>query len=257
MISLVIITSMYHVLFGEVNVIKSVPQPFQPNPVNVFGLFVILRAFSNGCAAMTGVEAVADGTSAFQPPEAKNAGKTLIILISILAFLFLGVGFAATVFHAKPSHAITIVAQLAEANFGRNALYWVTIGATLAVLMVAANTSFAGFPRLAAIVAKDGYMPKSLTRLGDRLVYTTGILALTVLSLLLIWLYRANVTALIGLYAVGVFLTFTLTQLAVVRRILRLRGRNWQRQLVIGLTGATATGIVTVVIAISKAGQGA
>ncbi|MHB0935120.1 MAG: APC family permease [Armatimonadota bacterium] len=257
MVSLVILASIYHFIFRGVQPIVGVPDPVAIKAGHAFGLFMVLRAFSNGCAAMTGVEAVADGTSAFKPPESKNAGKTLIILISILAFLFLGVGFSATVYHAQPSHAVTIVAQLAEANFGRNPLYWVTIFATLAVLMVASNTAFAGFPRLAAIVARDGYMPKSLARLGDRLVHNTGILALTVFSILLILLYRANVTALIGLYAVGVFLTFTLTQTAVVRRILQVRGPGWQRQLFVGITGALATGIVTVVIAVSKAGQGA
>jgi len=257
MVTMVILASIYHFIFRGVQPIVGVPDPVAIKAGHAFGLFMVLRAFSNGCAAMTGVEAVADGTSAFKPPESKNAGKTLIILISILAFLFLGIGFASFVYHVQPSHAVTIVAQLTEANFGRNPLFWITIGATMAVLMVAANTSFAGFPRLAAIVAKDGYMPKSLARLGDRLVHNTGILALTVASILLIILYRANVTALIGLYAVGVFLTFTLTQTAVVRRILQVRGKGWQRQLVIGITGALATGIVTVVIAVSKAGQGA
>jgi len=257
MIALLIVTSVYQYIRTGGH-LPQIPPPAEPFPVqHTFGLFIVLRAFSNGCAAMTGVEAVADGTSAFRPPEARNAGLTLIVLISILAFLFLGVGFAATVYHAQPSETVTVIAQLAEANFGRNVLFFLTQFATLAVLMVAANTSFAGFPRLAAVVARDGFMPKALSRLGDRLVFTWGILALTIVSGLLIWLYRANVTALIGLYAVGVFLTFTLTQLSVVRRILSLRSPGWQRQLVIGLTGAIATGIVTTVIAVSKAGQGA
>lgn len=257
MISLVIISSIIRYIATGGNV-PPLPLPEGVvEPIHGFGLFIVLRAFSNGCAAMTGVEAVADGVSAFQPPETRNAGKTLIILISILAFLFIGVGFSATIYHAHPSESVTIVSQLAQANFGRTFPYFLTIFATLAVLMVAANTSFAGFPRLAAIVAKDGYMPKALSQLGDRLVYTRGILALTIVSALLVWGYRANVTALIGLYAVGVFLTFTLTQLAVVRRILSRREINWQRQLLIGGLGAGATGIVTVVIAVSKAAQGA
>jgi len=259
LVSLVIMSSIYHALFVNISgkIITTVPDPVHIEPGHAFGLFMVLRAFSNGCSAMTGVESVADGASAFKPPEARNASKTLILLIGILIFLFLGVGYAANVYHAKPSYAVTVIAQLAEANFGRNLLFWLTIIATTAVLMVAANTSFAGFPRLAAIVAKDGYMPKSLSRLGDRLVHNTGIFALALFSTVLILLYRANVTALIGLYAIGVFLTFTLTQAAVVRHILQIRGRGWQRQLLISMTGACATGIVTVVIAVSKAGQGA
>jgi amino acid transporter len=257
LIGLLILTSVYQYIRTGGNV-PQIPPPADPFPVEyTFGLFIVLRAFANGCAAMTGVEAVADGTSAFRPPEARNAGLTLIILVSILAFLFLGVGFAATIFHAQPSRTVTVIAQLAEANFGRSIFFYLTQFATLAVLIVAANTSFAGFPRLAAIVARDGYMPKALTRLGDRLVFTWGILSLTIVSTLLIWLYRANVTALIGLYAVGVFLTFTLTQSAVVKRILSLRGPGWQRQLIIGLIGASATGIVTIIISVAKWGHGA
>ena len=259
MIAVMILVSVFNFFATGGDVPQIPPPPPQDRfPVEyTFGLFIVLRAFANGCAAMTGVEAVADGTSAFKPPEARNAGITLIILVSVLAFLFLGVGFAATIYHAQPSRTVTIIAQLAEANFGRSIFFYLTQFATLAVLIVAANTSFAGFPRLAAIVAKDGYMPKALTRLGDRLVFTWGILSLTVVSTLLIWLYQANVTALIGLYAVGVFLTFTLTQSAVVKRILSLRGPGWQRQLIIGLIGALATGVVTIVISVAKAGQGA
>ncbi|OPZ80566.1 MAG: hypothetical protein BWY76_03322 [bacterium ADurb.Bin429] len=228
-----------------------------PQPGHLLGLYVIMRAFSNGCAAMTGVEAVADGTSAFKPPESKNAAKTLVILIATLAFLFLGVGFATHIYHPKPSEVETIISQLARANFGQGILFYLINFATLAVLMVAANTAYAGFPRLAAIVAKDGYMPKSFTRLGDRLVYTSGILTLTIIAVLLIVMFEANVTRLIGLYAVGVFLTFTLAQLGVVNRVRRLKEKGWVQAMIMSGTGALVTGIVTIVIAISKFTQGA
>ncbi len=269
MIGILIITSVYRYIAAGGNV---APAPVPPNvitaePGGVFGFlaaFVIMHAFANGCAAMTGVEAVADGVTAFKPPEATNAARTLMILIGTLIFLFLGVGFATYIYHARPSETVTLVTQLAAHVFGTDIqanysaiLYYLTTFATLAVLMVAANTAFAGFPRLAAIVARDGYMPKALASLGDRLVFTRGILALTVVSIILVWALNANVTRLIGLYAVGVFLTFTLTQTAVVRRILDQRGPGWQRRLIIGGIGALATGIVTIVIAITKFADGA
>ncbi|MHB9131058.1 MAG: APC family permease [Armatimonadota bacterium] len=261
MIGIMIAATIYHYITGPPPTLAEAGQLpahiITPEPGHLLGLFVIMRAFSNGCAAMTGVEAIADGTSAFKPPESRNAAKTLVILIAILAVLFLGVGFAANLYHPKPSEVETIIAQLARANFGYSPLYYMISISTLLVLMVAANTAFAGFPRLAAIVAKDGYMPKALSRLGDRLVYTQGILALTGISVLLIWAFEADVTRLIGLYAVGVFLTFTLTQFSVVRRIMAQRERGWRRTAILSGGGAVVSGIVTLVIAISKFSQGA
>ncbi len=262
LIGIMIVASIYRYFVGgpppTLEMMGALPAEYTtPQPGHLLGLYVIMRAFSNGCAAMTGVEAVADGTSAFKPPESKNAAKTLVILIATLAFLFLGVGFATHIYHPKPSEVETIISQLARANFGQGILFYLINFATLAVLMVAANTAYAGFPRLAAIVAKDGYMPKSFTRLGDRLVYTSGILTLTIIAVLLIVMFEANVTRLIGLYAVGVFLTFTLAQLGVVNRVRRLKEKGWVQAMIMSGTGALVTGIVTIVIAISKFTQGA
>jgi fumarate reductase subunit C len=260
MAGLLIVTSIYHAITGEA---KPIPQEMlpahyvTPDPSKFVGIFVIMQAFSNGCAAMTGVEAVADGTSAFKPPESKNAAKTLVLLIGILAILFSGVGFATHVYHPKPSETQTVLAQLAQANFGKNILFHLLNFTTLAVLMVAANTAFAGFPRLAAIVAKDGYMPKSFTRLGDRLVYSSGILTLTVISIILLVAYKASVTNLIGLYAVGVFLTFTLAQWGVVNRVRSMREKGWQRAALMSGAGTLITAVVTIIIAASKFFHGA
>ncbi|HOF88181.1 MAG TPA: APC family permease [Armatimonadota bacterium] len=261
-IGVMILASLYHFFVGgpppTLEQMGALPSEYTlPRAGHVVGLFVIMQAFSNGCAAMTGVEAVADGTSAFKPPEAKNAAKTLVILIAVLAFLFLGVGFATHIYHPKPSEMETVISQLARANFGPGLMFYLINFATLAVLMVAANTAYAGFPRLAAIVAKDGFMPKSFTRLGDRLVYTTSILTLTVIAALLIWIFDASVTRLIGLYAVGVFLTFTLAQWGVVNRVRRMKEKGWVQAMLMSGAGAVTTGIVTIVIAVSKFTHGA
>ncbi|HEY3379077.1 MAG TPA: APC family permease [Armatimonadota bacterium] len=222
------------------------------------GLFILLRAFANGCSAMTGVEAVSNGVSAFQPPEAKNAAKTLSILVVVLIFLFLGTAFAAHVYHALPTATgETVLSQVARATFGYNFFYYVTQFATLAILMVAANTSYAGFPRLLAIVAKDNFAPKAFVTQGDRLVYNRGILALAIVSALIIWHFKANVTALIGMYSIGVFLCFTLSQLGMAKKIRDMREKGWRQAALINVIGAFVTGVVTVVVALTKFQEGA
>ena len=274
MIILVIMASLYHKVTGSI-----VPLSFdaldpryalphdalRPDPASpigltsMFGLLIIARAFSSGCSAMTGVEAVSNGISAFQPPEAKNAAKTLLILISILIIMFFFVGLGAHWYGAIPTSSETesVISQLTRANFGRGGLWFITQLVTALILMVAANTSFAGFPRLLAIVAKDGYAPKTFTSLGDRLVHNRGILVLTVISILLIIGFKAEVNKLIPLYAVGVFLCFTLSQLGMVRKAQKTRDKGWQRTVIINFAGAIITGIVTLVQAVSKFGEGA
>jgi amino acid transporter len=250
-----IFSSVYHAITGTVVPAQTPLEAIAP--VGSLGLLVILRAFSNGCSAMTGIEAVSNGISAFKPPEAKHAQQTLVLLAGTLIFLFVGVGFSASVYHVIPSHIETVLTQLARANFGEGLMYHLTAYVTLLILMVAANTSFAGFPRLLSIVAADGYAPRILAQLGDKLVYNRGIYALTLLSIALIIMFQASVNALIPLYAVGVFLSFTLSQSGLARKVFKERGRGWRRTLAMSLMGATVTGIVTLVIVEAKFIQGA
>lgn len=255
MIGALIVSSVWHYLTGTVQ-----PVPLAPEAISVqhgLGLFVILRAFSNGCSSLTGVEAVSNGVSAFQPPEARNAAKTLMILILTLIVMFLGVGFAAHVYQVVPSHSITLLTQLARANFGNGLLTALVAYATLAILMVAANTSFAGFPRVLALMAADGYAPRQFAGLGDRLVYSRGIFALTLVSIALIVAFQATVNSLIPLYAVGVFLCFTLSQAGMIRKLLRTRQQGWFSALLLNCIGVLVTGAVTLVVAVSKFTQGA
>ncbi|MHB9108863.1 MAG: APC family permease [Armatimonadota bacterium] len=228
-----------------------------PKAGAALGLFILLRAFANGSSAMTGTEAVSNGVSAFKPPEAKNAANTLVIMAGILLFLMLGIGFLAHIYRVVPSETETVVSMVARATFGYHLPYYITQFATLAILMVAANTSFAGFPRLMAHVARDGFAPKAFTSLGDRLVFHRGILALALISVVVIVALKANVTALIGLYSIGVFICFTLSQLGMSRKLRELRERGWHGGVILNLVGAAVTGLVAVVVAVSKFTEGA
>jgi amino acid transporter len=225
------------------------------------GLFLILRAFASGSAALTGVEAVSNGVSAFEPPEAKNAAKTLLILMVILVLLFLGVGWAVYLYHIIPMSTETVIAQVAHAAYGAQGFGGVvatlTVLATLLVLMIAANTSFAGLPRLLALVAKDGYAPKTFINLGDRLVHTSGIIVLSLAAALLIIGFRAETNALIPLYAVGVFICFTLSQAGMVRKVLEQKVPGWQRMATLNALGCAITFIVALIQAVTKFTQGA
>jgi amino acid transporter len=228
------------------------------------GIFLILRAFSRGCAALTGVEAISDGVPAFQPPEWKNARATLTWMISILAVTFSGITFLAHQYGVVPLEADapggyeTVVSQIARAIFGgANVAYYYIQFATLAILILAANTAFSDFPRLSFFLARDKYLPRQFTFRGDRLAFTTGILTLGILSGLMLAGFGGETTRMIPLYAVGVFTAFTLSQSGMISRWLRLRERGWQRGLAINIAGATATGIVTVVVGISNFVKGA
>jgi amino acid transporter len=181
--------------------------------------FLILHAFSSGTAALTGVEAISNGITAFKEPRSKNAAVTLLWMSAILGTLFLGITFLAGQVHAIPSETETVISQFSRTVLGgRSILYLATITATTIILIMAANTSFAGFPRLSALLAIDGFLPRQLTYRGSRLVYSRGIVALALLASLLIILFQASVTALIPLYAIGVFLSFTLSQAGMARR---------------------------------------
>jgi amino acid transporter len=237
--------------------------------------FLILHAFSSGTAALTGIEAISNGITAFNEPRSHNAGITLLWMSAILATLFLGITFLAHQMAGIPSEAETVISQLARTVFdGRGVLYLATIAATAVILVMAANTSFADFPRLSALHAGDGFLPRQLLYRGSRLVYSRGIVALAIIASLLIIVFRASVTALIPLYAIGVFLSFTLSQAGMARRWWKIghlapgqevqeRGSTlrhqpgWRLRLAINGFGAVCTSIVMLVFAVTKFEEGA
>jgi amino acid transporter len=237
--------------------------------------FLILHAFSSGTTALTGVEAISNGIPAFKEPRSRNAGITLIWMSAILATLFLGITFLAVQVHTMPAEAETVISQLARTVFdGRGPLYHGVIAATTIILIMATNTSFADFPRLSALLAADGFLPRQLTYRGSRLVYSRGIIALALIASLLIAVFDASVSGLIPLYAIGVFLSFTLSQAGMARRwrkigylrrgeeikergsILRYDSR-WRLKMVINGCGALCTAIVMLVFAVTKFNEGA
>jgi amino acid transporter len=237
--------------------------------------FLILHAFSSGTAALTGVEAISNCTPAFKEPRGRNAGMTLIWMAAILGTLFLGISFLAGQIGSVPSEEETVISQLARTTFeGRGGLYLGVIAATTVILIMATNTSFAGFPTLSALVAADGFLPRQLAYRGSRLVFSRGIIALSLIASLLIIIFQASVTALIPLYAIGVFLSFTLSQAGMSHRWRKIghmqpgkevkeRGStlryeaSWQPRMVINGFGAFCTAIVMCVFAVTKFAQGA
>ena len=226
-------------------------------PTQSLGLLLLLRAFASGCTALTGVEAISNGIPAFRYPESKNAAATLTWMAGILLTLFLGITVLAHWSGIVPYHGETLVSQLARHIFGTGIFYYVIQAATAMILILAANTSFADFPRLSSILARDRFMPHQLASRGDRLVYSNGIIILGVVASALIWLFRGDTHALIPLYAVGVFLSFTLSQAGMVRHWLALRTPGWLRAVAINGLGAVATAVVLVVIAAAKLTHGA
>ena len=225
--------------------------------VEGLSLFLILRAFSSGCVALTGVEAVANGVQAFRPPAGQNAARVLGILALLLGTMFLGTTILARHLAIVPLAEETVLSQIARVVFGRGVLYYMLQMATAIILILAANTSFAGFPRLAAFMALDGFVPRQLSNLGDRLVYSNGIIALAALSSLLIAAFHGDVHLLIPLYAIGVFTAFTLSQSGMVLHWLRKGDRGWRRRAGVNAMGAVVTGVVLAVVAVTKFTHGA
>jgi amino acid transporter len=250
------------------------PPPLETLHVEPITLFLLLRAFSNGTTALTGVEVIANGVRSFKVPRTHNAVVTMIWMSAILAVLFLGIVYLLGVIVAVPSEFETVISQLARTVFGnRGLLYLGTITATTIILILATNTAFAGFPTLSAIIAEDGFMPRQLTYRGSRLVFSRGILTLTAIASLLIVIFSASVTALIPLWAVGVFLSFTLSQAGMARHWWNNRhpadkqlsekeklhpyDPGWRWKLAINSLGALTTAIVTLIFAITKFLDGA
>jgi amino acid transporter len=222
-------------------------------------LFLLLSAFSKGCAALTGTEAISNGVPAFKPPEARNAGITLISMAVLLGGMFLGTSFLATQIGIvpDPSEQETVLSQITRLVVGENWYYYLVQLSTALILVLAANTSYADFPRLLSIIARDRFAPRWFASRGDRLAFSFGIGALTILSVALLAIFQSNVERLLPLYAIGVFTSFTLSQSGMVVHWLRLKGSGWRRSIVINALGAAATAVVALVIGATKFAEGA
>jgi amino acid transporter len=222
------------------------------------GLFLIMSAFAQGCTAMTGTEAISDGTLAFKPPEWQNARKTLLAMGLILGSMFLGISYLATRLQVLPAQDETVLSQLGRTVFGDGAPLWILLQvATALILILAANTAFADFPRLGFFLARDQFLPRLFKFRGDRLAFTAGILLLTTLAVALLVVFHGSLDALIPLYAVGVFLSFTLSQAGMVAHWFHTREPGWRKSALLNGIGMVATAIVTLVIAITKFVHGA
>jgi amino acid transporter len=258
-ITVMVAIGLWRVFFGDYDQV-----PFEherAHDVAQFGgslsLFLLLRGFSSGAVALTGVEAISNGVPAFRKPESRNAATTLTWMAVTLGTLFLGLSILASRLHPFPTHTETVNSQMARVLFGESAFYWVIQLSTCAILILAANTAFADFPRLSSIIAKDGYLPRQFANRGDRLVFSNGIVFLGVAASILIVIFGGIVTALIPLYAIGVFTSFTLSQSGMVRHHLRLKEPGWRRGVAINGIGATATFIVMMIVAVTKFTKGA
>jgi amino acid transporter len=263
-------------LFGSLGVVVSPPEAIHSHDViAAITPFLILHAFSSGTAALTGIEAISTGITAFKEPRSKNADVTLTWMAFILSTLFLGISFLSMHIKAVPSEFETVISQLARTVFnGQGLLYTGAILGTTVILLLAANTAFAGFPRLSAMMAKDGFLPRQLTYRGSRLVYSRGVMALALLAAVLIILFQASVTRIIPLYAIGVFLSFTISQYGMALRWWKagklspgqeVTGRGstlrfdplWKVKMVINSFGALCTAVVMIIFTITKFKDGA
>ncbi len=224
----------------------------------VIGPLLLMRAFSSGCAALTGIEAISDSVAAFRPLEWRNARRVLVVMVVMLAVMFSGISaLAHQTGVIATDNGPTLLYQLGERIFGQGLLLALLQLATLLILLLAANTAYADFPRLAAFLAQDGFLPRQLASMGDRLVFSNGIFALSGFAGLLLILFEGSVSRLIPLYAVGVFISFTLSQSGMVMHWWRLRGSGWRAKALINGLGATITGVVGLVLLYSKFSQGA
>ncbi len=252
MMAILIVVGLFKVLTGG-----TIAVPAHPAPVTqALTLFLILRAFASGCTAMTGVEAIANGVQAFKQPEARNARLTLTWMAGILLFMFVGTTVLATAAHVRPG-AETVLSQLARGTFGTGVLYYLLQAATAAILVLAANTSYADFPRLGSFMAGDGFLPKQLRDTGYRLVHSNGIVLLTTVAGALLMAFQGDTNRLIPLYAVGVFTSFTLSQAGMVVHWWKNREPGWHVSMAVNGAGAVTTAVVLVVIAVTKFLHGA
>lgn len=248
-------TGLYQAFTHPVALIPS--ESLATGPLNWAMLFIVLRAFANGCSSMTGIEAIADSVPLFKKPEDQNAVKTTYLMAGILGFMLLGISFMIMHYHIMPVPHMTALSQLTENTFGRNAMYYYIQITTMVVLYLAANTAYNGLPILLSIIAKDGYMPRYLATRGVRLTFSNNIILLTLAAAGLIIVYGGNIEHLISLYAIGVFLSFTIAQTSMVLHWRKAKARGWMLQALINGIGAAVTGVVVVIITFTKFLQGA
>ena len=226
-------------------------------PVAALSTFLVLRAFANGCTAMTGVEAISNGVPAFKPPEERNAAATLVVMAGLCVTLFLGTTLLAHAYQVVPSAHETVVSQLARAVFGgRDLPYFAVQAATMLILVLAANTAYADFPRLASIMARDRYLPRQFANQGDRLAFSNGIVVLSLLAAGLVAAFGGDTHALIPLYMIGVFISFSLSQAGMYLKW-RREGEGWRPHALLNGFGAVLTTVVLVIVAVTKFTEGA
>jgi len=249
-------TGLYRYMTGSV---VPVDVPLPPNAAHEpLTTFLLLTAFANGCTAMTGVEAVSNGVPAFRPPEAKNAAATLVAMATLAIVMFVGITVLAHVYRVIPNSTESGISQLGRAIFaGPNFLYYALQAGTTLILVLAANTAYADFPRLASIVSRDGYLPRQFMNQGDRLAFSNGILVLSVFAAVLIIAFRGDTQSLLPLYMIGVFVSFTLSQAGMVIHWRKTREPGWKTSALINGFGALVTGVVLIIVAVTKTFEGA
>jgi amino acid transporter len=241
------------VLVEAAPVVAAIPEGAAP-----LTIFLVLRAFANGCTALTGIEAISNGVPAFKPPEARNAAATLLIMIACAVTCFMGVTLLAQAYHVVPTTDETVISQLNRAIFGgRGPFYYAIQATTTMILVLAANTAFADFPRLASIVARDRFLPRQFANQGDRLAFSNGIVILAVLAGVLLVAFQGDTHALIPLYMLGVFVSFTLSQAGMVVKAKRERKRGWHFAALVNGVGSALTAVVLVVVCVTKFSEGA
>ncbi|HEX2947665.1 MAG TPA: APC family permease [Clostridia bacterium] len=232
------------------------PEPTIQSIGEPITMILILKAFSSGCSALTGVEAVSNAVPNFKHPSVKHARTVLLLLSIIILVLFGGTSLMANAYHVVPGEKALLI-LMAEEVFGRNIMFYYLMATTFIILVLAANTAYSGFPLLVAVMAKEGYVPRQLSMRGDRLSYSNGILVLSLVSAILIIVFKAKVTALIGLYAVGVFISFTLSQTGMFVKWIKTKEGHWLAKALVNGTGAVVTAVTVVIIAFTKFEEGA
>lgn len=253
-----VVYGLFREFFGSIDHVHFEPSHFDgAREGGTLGLFLILKGFSSGAVALTGVEAISDGVPAFRKPEAKNAATTLMLMAVIMGSLFIGLAVLAHHLQPYPSHDETVLSQLGRAVYGDGPVYFALQISTFFILTLAANTAYADFPRLSSIVARDGYLPRQFGTQGDRLVFSNGIVFLALAAAALLIGFGGVTTALIPLYAVGVFTSFTLSQLGMLQYIRKHKTKGWQLRAAVSATGTVATFVVLLIVAITKFTSGA
>ena len=250
-----VVSGSLQILFGYGPTV--VPNPVGTPAVETLTIFLVLRSFAAGCTAVTGMEVISNAVKSFRRPESRNAAATMLFMSIILASLFTGITILTYHYGVIPKADETVVSQLTRIIFGTGPIYYAVQAGTMLLLIFAANSAFNGFPHLASILARDGYMPHQMASFGDRLVFSNGVVILGLLAGSLIMLFEGDTHALIPLYAVGVFVSFTLSQAGMVRRWLVKRGPHWRKKLIVNGMGAVTTGVATVIIATTKFTHGA